>query len=89
MQILLLLAGVGGLVLMPPARGQMLIVPLASSDSGLPVRIAVARGAALVARGPLPGSVLVDGDLGRLRAGFPWGTVLIVAAPPGGCGAPA
>lgn len=86
MHMAALFIGAGVLAVRPPEQGRMLLVPLLSSDIGLPVRIAVAQGAALVAAGPFPGSILVEGDYARLHESFRSNAVLILAAPPAGCG---
>ena len=65
-----------------PAQGRMLLVPL----DGQPVsRSAVTELAATpLAEGPLPGSLVVDGDRERLSA--LWGRrVLVLAAPAALC----
>jgi hypothetical protein len=69
----------------PPAQGRMLLVPL----SGKPVSIATVnslRATSLLA-GPLPGSVVVEGDRGPLLALWSQG-ILVLAAPQAICGGP-
>ena len=70
-----------GLTLLPPARGAMLLVPLRGASA---IRFARARGAVLIRRGWIPGSVVVLGDRDRL-AREPM-AVLAVAADAAGCG---
>jgi hypothetical protein len=80
--------GLGALALLavafaPPAQGRMLLVPL----TGAPVSVATVnslRATPLLA-GPLPGSLVVEGDRGRLSALWSQG-VLVLAAPAAICG---
>ena len=69
----------------PPAQGRMLLVPL----NGVPVSVATVNGlrATPLLAGPLPGSLVVDGDRGRLSALWSQG-VLVLAAPEALCGGP-
>ena len=66
----------------PPAQGRMLLVPL----DGRPVSEATIRDvqATPVARGPLPGSWVVDGNRGLL-SGLWARHVLVLAAPAALC----
>lgn len=58
------------LLLAPPARGRILLVPiLAGSGSHLAADM-VGRGARLVAPGPTDGSIVVDGDRDRIMPGL-------------------
>jgi len=82
--------GLGALALLavafaPPAQGRMLLVPL----NGTPVSVATVnslRATPLLA-GPLPGSLVVEGDRGPLSALWSQG-VLVLAAPAAICGGP-
>lgn len=85
-QIAVLIAGAAALQMLPPNRGVMLLVPLLSSDAGVPIRTAVAHGAALLATGPIPGSILVYGDRARLAGLWRSHHILLLAAPAAGCG---
>lgn len=67
----------------PPATGRMLLIPLDPRAQRL-APVALANGARLIDRGPIPGSLVVDGDRARLAAAL--GVVLIIAAPQSGCG---
>lgn len=68
----------------PPERGPMLLVP-ASGDPVEAINAAVAGGAALIGQGPVPGSIVVSGDRGRISDGIVGRAMLLVAAPPAGC----
>lgn len=80
--------GLGALALFavafaPPAQGRMLLVPL----TGEPVSVATVtslRAAPLLA-GPLPGSLVVEGDREPLSGLWSQG-VLVLAAPEAICG---
>lgn len=85
-QIAVLIAGAALLAMLPPARGVMLLVPVLSSDIAVPIRTAVAHGAAIIATGPVPGSILVYGDRARLAALWRSHRILLLAAPAAGCG---
>lgn len=62
----------------PPARGPILLVPVTAEASRTLAARALNGSARLLARGPLPGSLVVDGTRARLRA-VP-GTLLFSAA---------
>lgn len=63
----------------PPSRGTILVVPVAAgAERGLAAG-ALDAGARLLERGPLPGSLVVQGERARLRA-IP-GALLLAAAP--------
>ena len=84
-------AGVAALAVMslyPPAEGRILLVPVIDRDVNATARLAFASGARLLGAGPLRGSLVVVGNRARLAAhSQPW-RVLMLAAPPAGCGAP-
>lgn len=67
----------------PPAQGRMLLVPL----DGEPVRVAALGGMSVtpLLAGPLPGSVVVEGERGPMLAWWSQG-VLVLAAPEAICG---
>ena len=88
-QSILPLLGLVGLYAYPPATGRMLLVPLTYEARAALVPVAVAQGARLVARGPLAGSVLVEGDRVRLVPPLLRRGVIALSAQMGGCGAPA
>jgi hypothetical protein len=54
------------IALAPPAQGTMLLVPIAGQSESRVVTLALAQGATLVQRGPLPSSVIVYGKRGSL-----------------------
>lgn len=84
---LLCSAGLGLLAFFPPAQGQILLVPLLSSGRGELIRFAIDHDARLVARGPLPGSMIVEGQRAALgKAIFTHGW-LPLASRAKGCGA--
>lgn len=88
LQIVLVLSGLVLLALWPPASGRMLLVPVtAAARHGL-VTAAVGRGARLVARGPIPGSMIVSGQRGLLMGALVRHGILAMVAPAGGCGTP-
>lgn len=84
-QAALVFAGLSTLAFAPPESGRMLLVPLGSGD-GAAVRLALDHGAALVGRGPWPGSIVVDARRADIVASAWTRRVLVVAAPPAGCG---
>lgn len=87
-----LVAQVAGVVLAlavlafaPPDRGRLLVIALPGTDVPAVLPRLIDAHARLIARGPLPGSFVVDGSVARLRHAI--GRALIVAAPQFGCGA--
>lgn len=72
-----------GLALAPPARGTLLLLPVGGAAS--PVRLAIARDALLIGRGPI-GSVVVRGDRHALLWPMLRAGVLTLAAPALACG---
>ena len=83
-QIGAVVLGLGVLALAPPAEGRMLLVPLAGHSGGM-IAAAARQGARLVATGPLPASIVVEGDRARLAAPMRAAGVLLLAAPAAGC----
>jgi hypothetical protein len=85
----LLAAGMalGAIALAPPAKGEMLLIPLAGQSADSAAVWATNAGARIVGRGPIPGSLAVEGSTGDLLALALRHATLIVAAPPAGCGA--
>lgn len=71
----------------PPTEGRMLLVPMSQSAARTMVPLAVAQGARLIARGPLPASIVIYGQRAALASPLLKSGVLIVAAPSAGCGA--
>ncbi|MFK3891540.1 hypothetical protein [Sphingomonas sp. NPDC079357] len=84
-------AGVAALAVMslyPPAEGRILLVPMVDRDVNATARVALSAGATLLGAGPLRGSLVVVGSRARLAAQRrPW-RMLMLAAPPAGCGSP-
>jgi hypothetical protein len=69
------------LAAVPPASGPMLVVPLGGSATA-----ALIGGARLVGQGPLPGSLVVDGERATLLPHLWRHGALALAAPSFGCG---
>ncbi|MDI1296541.1 MAG: hypothetical protein PSY12_11770 [bacterium] len=89
-QIVLLIVGLAGLYVYPPARGRMLLVPLNGAARMTLVPLAVSGGARLIAVGPLAGSLLVEGRRDRLAGALLSHAIVPLAARAGGCeGGPA
>jgi hypothetical protein len=70
--------------LYPPATGRLLLVPLMPGSDHHMLASAVNAGASLVGPGPLPHSFVVSGKRDAIAASLEG--VMIVAAPPAGCG---
>jgi hypothetical protein len=85
-QLLAMFGIVGTLVAAPPEKGRMMLVPLTTDAAHGMVAMAIDRGASLVARGPLPGSIIVNGDRAILLRALLRQGVALVAAPVAGCG---
>ena len=83
MQVGLALAALGTVALAPPARGAMLLAPLAA-DQPTAIRIATANGARLIGTGPA-GTLFVWADARAVRPLLAAG-VLTLAAPFAACG---
>jgi len=71
----------------PPAEGEMLLVPLAGQSADSAAVWATRAGARIIGRGPLSGSLAVQGRTSRLIGLAASHATLIVAAPPIACGA--
>jgi hypothetical protein len=74
------------LAVAPPARGTMLLVPLMPRGQAEITMLALAHGASLVQRGPLPSSVIVYGDRARIAWPLARDGVLTIAGGKAGCG---
>lgn len=72
--------------LAPPAQGAMLLVPLAGQDADSLATWATRAGTTIIGRGPLPGSLAVEGSRYALFTLALRHATLIVAAPPTACG---
>lgn len=73
------------IALWPPQRGAMLMIPL-DGRLATAVDVAMAGGAALLATGPLPGSMIVIGDRAALDRSAIGHGILLLAAPRALCG---
>ncbi len=81
---LLLVAGAGAMIVAPPASGAMMLVPLGPQAANALPLLALVGDVRLLARGPLPGSLLVYGKRRAhtlLRHG-----IVTFASPPALCG---
>lgn len=84
----------GGVVLLfllialaPPPRGPMVLAPLRGQRLAALINFAGARGATVLGRGPLPGSLVIDGERRRLWSPARASAMLLLAAPGvGWCG---
>ena len=84
LQIAIAAIALGWLLLAPPAHGPMLLVPLTHAASARLPGLAIHGDTRLLAAGPLPGSLVVDGRRADLSSLFRHAT-LVLAAPPSGC----
>jgi hypothetical protein len=84
-QLLLACGATAGAIAAPPARGAMLIVPLAARSTGSSLALAQRHGALLLGRGPVAGSLIVAGDRRRLLPSLLAQGMLVTAAPAGWC----
>jgi hypothetical protein len=85
LQLALAAALPAALAFAPPAEGRMILVPLWPQAADRLVARSAAAGARLVGHGPLPRSLVVSGRRAALAPAMAAG-VLILAAPPAGCG---
>ncbi|KQN10166.1 hypothetical protein ASE85_04425 [Sphingobium sp. Leaf26] len=88
-QCTLAIFGLLGLYAVPPASGRMLLLPLTEEAKAAVAPVAVATGARLVAKGPWPGSLLVEGERDALAPALLRRGVIALSAQIGGCGEPA
>ncbi len=80
------LVGLLALIVMPPLEGAILILPIRATTPGMTFNWAAPSGAALLAIGPTPGSLIVFGRRDILAAtAFEHGSLLL-AAPSSLCG---
>lgn len=85
-QVAAAVIGLFGLTIWPPVSGNILLVPLTINDSNAVAKAALASGALLVGRGPFRGSLVVFGNRSSIaRQSGSW-NILVLAAPPAGCG---
>ncbi|WP_058755133.1 hypothetical protein [Sphingomonas endophytica] len=76
----------GGMSVYPPAQGRILLIPVFDRQADAAAQLALSAGAALLGRGPLPGSWIVMGQRDRIATRTHSWDMLLLAAPPGGCG---
>ena len=79
--------GLAVLVFLPPAQGRMLLVPLTPTAAHRLVGFALDRDALLVASGPVPGSLVVEGRRRDLLGSGLARRILVLASARNGCGA--
>lgn len=84
-QCIMVIGGIGGLLLAPPARGALLIVPVAGSGVGA-LNAAIGAGGRLIGKGTVPGSLIVEGRRDAMMTAVLRAGGLIVAARPALCG---
>lgn len=72
--------GLVALLAMPPSRGAMLVVPIGGS-----AQHSLIAGTRLLAAGPFPGSLVVDGDRATLLPHLLRRGTLLLAAPAAFC----
>ena len=85
-QIGAVVAAMAGFAFAPPARGRMLLVPLAPGAAAKLPAAAVTGGARLLGMGPVPGSLVVVADRARLGGVSLADGMVILSAPPLLCG---
>lgn len=81
----LILFGIVALYAVPPARGRMLLLPMTQSAKGALASVAIAHGARLVAKGPWPGSLVVEGSRAVLAPAMLGRGVVALSTRIGGC----
>ncbi|PXA82778.1 hypothetical protein DMC47_45300 [Nostoc sp. 3335mG] len=84
LQIATAAAALGWLLLAPPAQGQMLLVPLTHAAGAHLPGLAIQGNTRLIAAGPLPGSLVVEGRRADLAPLLRHST-LVLGVPLGGC----
>jgi hypothetical protein len=73
------------LAFFPPMAGRTILIPL-GGDPHRVFTIAFANGASLVERGPLAGSIVIQGRRGDMLGTLYHDHILMLAAPYAGCG---
>jgi hypothetical protein len=71
----------------PPVEGRMILVPVIPGAAQGMIARATRHDALLVDYGPLPGSFVIEGNRAALWSAMLSHGVVILAAPPAGCGA--
>jgi hypothetical protein len=85
-QLTLIVVLLATLALYPPASGKMILVPLWPGAANGMLARATRDGATLVGAGPLPLSFVIAGRRAAIAPPMLVHGVLILAAPPAGCG---
>ncbi|WP_242096954.1 MULTISPECIES: hypothetical protein [unclassified Sphingomonas] len=80
------ISGLFALAVQPAPDAALLAVPLSDAAADGIVRIATHHGAQLIGTGPLAGWIVLRGGDDGLRGALRRIGVLLVAAPPAGCG---
>jgi hypothetical protein len=88
LQVTLMAVTLLTLALFPPAQGKMILVPLRTGAEATMIAGAVDQGATLVGAGPLPHSFVVNGTRANIAPAMLARGILVLAAPPAGCGNP-
>ncbi|MBV9840914.1 MAG: hypothetical protein JOY99_05160 [Sphingomonadaceae bacterium] len=87
-QLGLVLFALVSLALVPPSRGPMLLVPLGQTAARLLPVAARAHNALILARGPLPQSLVVYADRAQLLRPLLGLGIVTLASPVAGCAPP-
>lgn len=85
-QLLAVCGTIAVLAAAPSASGRYLLVPISAAAGRGMAAVAIAHGAALVGQGPLPGSLVVDGDRAGLGGALFRRGVAVINAPVTDCG---
>ncbi len=86
LQLLLIAGVIGWAALRPPARGAMLVVPMAGESLAPALARAVAQGAGLLKEGPIAGSLILVGEREAIADALAGSSTLLIAAPARACG---
>ena len=84
--VAVVLLGLPLLYALPPDRGRILLVPLTDGARHAVARLAIANGARLMAAGPWPGSLVVEGRGDRMAPALLERGIVSLSARVGGCG---
>lgn len=84
-QCLVAVGGAGALFVLPPASGELLLVPLLGQSEASVADLAIARGFPIVAKGGVSGSLIVRGDLAALGRPLRDHGLLVLGAGSQGC----
>ncbi|UOR09556.1 hypothetical protein LCM18_03210 [Qipengyuania flava] len=75
----------GGFLLAPPARGEMLVVPYSNEGRHTVVRIIGDPSVSIISRGPIAGSLVVSGERRTIRQIISGEGAFLFAVPSQGC----